>query len=224
MLTTLIAPLTQNAKLGEGVATTYRPVGDAAKGKGTCPSGCVHLPENGGACYTKKFLVNRQQNLSRERNDDLSRLSAKGAKLVRLHTSGDFFKSAEGGYVLDTEYLDAVVEWCRQNPDVTVWTYTHDVSALIDHGYTYAVGAFPDNLHIVASSDTLAVRDLAKAHGFRTARVIDAEDAKVEGETFCPYDLHLHRGVKSPDVTCAGCTLCFNKKHANDIAFLKQGK
>lgn len=222
MLTTLIAPLTQNAKLGEGVATTYRPVGDAAKGNGTCPSSCMHLPENGGSCYTKKFLVNRQQKLSKERHDSLDRLKLKGAKLARLHTSGDFYlPDGNGGYVLDSEYLDTVVEWCRNNPDVTVWTYTHDVRVFIAEGYTYKAGAFPSNLHIVASTDTVVDMHFAKEYGFRTARVIMSEADKMTSETFCPYDASLHKGEK-PSTTCAKCTLCFNPKHKKDIAFLLQ--
>lgn len=221
MLTTLCSPKTQNAKLGAGVATTYRPVGDAAKGNGTCPSNCMHLPENGGKCYTRKFLVNIQQRNSRQRSDDLEVLVSRGAKLVRLQTSGDIFKQDGDGYALDAEYLDAVIAFCKRHPDVTVWTYTHDVRELVAKGYTYAAGSFPENLHIVASCDTLIERTIAKDNGFRTSRVIADEADKLDGETFCPYDLNLHRGGK-PNTTCAKCTLCFNPKHKRDIAFMIQ--
>ncbi len=221
MQTTLIAPLTQNAKLGTGVATTYRPVGDAAKGNGTCPGTCPHLPENGGGCYTRKFLVNRQQKLSRERHDDLDRLLLKGAKLVRLHTSGDFFMpDGEGGHMLDVEYLETVIAWCRTNSDVTVWTYTHDVRKLIDAGFSYKAKSFPDNLHIVASVETPIEQTIAKDNGFRTAKVIESIQDKASHQTLCPYDLALSKGVK-PETSCASCTLCFNKKHEKDIAFIK---
>jgi hypothetical protein len=216
MTTTLIAPITQNAKLGAGVATTYRPVGNAAKGNGTCPGTCPHLPENGGGCYTRKFLVNRQQKLSRERNDPLDRLKSKGAKLVRLHTSGDFFHASG----LDTDYLRDVIAWCEANPDILVWTYTHDVRAFVSAGFTYAANTFPANLHITASVESDEERALAKEHGFRTARVIQEIADKGTGEVLCPYDLALKRGV-APNTTCAKCQLCFNKKHKNDIAFLK---
>ena len=114
----LIAPLTQNAKLGLGVATSYRPVGDSSKGHGTCPAKCPLLPENGGSCYTKKFLVNRQQINSKLRNDPVSRFGEKGAKFVRLHTSGDFFTDGS----LDKDYLNEVISWSRENKDVTIWT------------------------------------------------------------------------------------------------------
>lgn len=223
---TLITPMTQNAKLGdhkkgEIVATTYRPVGNAAKGNGTCPSTCPHLPEDGGACYTSKFLVNRQQKASRERHDDLNRLTLKGAKLVRLHTSGDFFvPDGQGGYMLDTDYLNEIIDWCRANPDVTVWTYTHDVRKLIGAGFSYAAGSFPKNLHIVASVETPIERTIAKSNGYRTAQVIESAQDKAQDATLCPYDLALADGVK-PKVTCARCKLCFNPKHRKDIAFIK---
>ncbi len=221
MNSTLIAPLTQNAKLGAGVATTYRPVGDAAKGNGTCPGTCPHLPENGGGCYTRKFLVNRQQKLARDRNDDLDRLLLKGAKLVRLHTSGDFFMPDDnGGHKLDAEYLQEVIDWCRDHSDITVWTYTHDVRKMIEAGFSYSENSFPSNLHIVASVETPIEATIAKSNGFRTAQVIATVEDKPKNSTLCPYDLALSKNVK-PTATCANCTLCFNPKHKKGIAFIK---
>lgn len=221
MRTTLITPKTQNVKLGDGVATTYRPVGDASKGNGTCPGSCPHLPENGGGCYTRKFLVNRQQKLARERHDDLDRLLLKGSKLVRLHTSGDFFMSDDNGdYILDTEYLETVIEWSRANSDVKVWTYTHDVRKMIEAGFSYKANSFPENLHIVASVETPVEQIIARDNGFRTAKVIDTVEDKANHQTLCPYDLALSQGVK-PKTTCATCTLCFNPEHKKDIAFIK---
>jgi hypothetical protein len=214
--------MTANAKLGKGVATSYRPVGDSAKGNGTCPSSCPLLPENGGKCYTRKFLVNNQQRNSWERNDPLDRFLEKGAKYIRLHTSGDFFCAGRNdSYVLNVPYLRSVVEWVKVQSEVTVWTYTHDVSKLIDEGYSYKNGSFSENLHIVASCDTIEGKDLATSHGFRTARVIDNKEEKLPDETFCPYDLSLHDGMK-PTTNCKDCTLCFNPKHKKNIAFLKQ--
>jgi uncharacterized protein YciI len=221
MTTTLIAPLTQNNKLGEGVATSYRPVGDASKGHGTCPASCPYLPEKEGGCYTRKFLVNRQQQLSNKRHDHLDRLKAKGAKLVRLHTSGDFFMpDGRGGHALDVDYLKEVIAWCRTNPDITVWTYTHDVRMLIEAGFSYTSKSFPDNLHIVASVETLIERTIAKAYGYRTAQVIESVQDQPQGTTLCPYDLAISKRAK-PKTTCAKCTLCFNPKHTKDIAFIK---
>lgn len=216
----LISARTQNAKLAtkdELVATSYRPVGDSAKGLGTCPSNCIHLPENGGKCYTKSFLVNNQQRNSLKRNDDLDKLAEKGAKLVRLHTSGDFFSDGE----LDTAYLDEVIQWCKDHSDILVYTYTHGPKQFIEHGYTYKNNVFPDNLHITASCDTDEEKTFCTFFGFRTARVIDNESQKHEDETFCPYDLAKSRKV-SIKTHCAKCTLCFNPKHKKNIAFMKQ--
>ena len=217
----LISPKTANAKLGVGVATSYRPVGDAGAGLGTCPGTCPHLPDNGGQCYTRKFLVNRQQKLSRERFDSLDRALEKGSKFFRLHTSGDFFTTGENGeHTLETSYLMEVIEWCKANPDVTAWTYTHDVRKMIEAGFSYSENSFPSNLHIVASVESTEERMMAKSHGFRTAQVIDTVQKQEIGTTLCPYDLALSNGEK-PTTTCANCTLCFNPKHKKDIAFLK---
>jgi hypothetical protein len=213
----LIAPVTQNAKLGTGVGTSYRPVGDSSKGNGSCPSKCPLLPENGGSCYTKKFLVNNQQRNSWKRNDSLDRFLEKGSKFVRLHTSGDFFDNGQ----LDKEYLNSVREWAETNSDVTIWTYTHDVQKLIDAKISYLENKFSKNLHIVASCDSIEEKNLATEHGFRSARVIDSKEEKLKDETFCPYDLALHNGLK-PNTNCRKCTLCFNPKHTKNIAFLKQ--
>jgi len=228
MVKNLIAPITANNKLGTDkskgiiVATSYRPVGDAGRGLGTCPSTCAMLnKETGiaGDCYTKKFLVNNQQRNSNDRNDDLSKFLEKGATFVRLHTSGDFFKTCDNGYELDTEYLDSVIDFARNNPTVTFWTYCHDVSKLIDSGYTYSGNSFPKNLHITASCDDIESVNEAKKYGYRTARVITSVSSKMSSETLCPFDKALHEN-KKPNTTCAKCTLCFNHNHTKDIAFL----
>lgn len=213
----LIAPCTQNAKLGSGVATSYRPVGNSAKGNGTCPSKCPLLPENGGTCYTRKFLVNRQQKNSWARNDSLDRFLEKGAKFIRLHTSGDFYVNDQ----LDEDYVNSVIDWSKEHEDVTLWTYTHDIRKFIDKNLTYEKEEIPENLHIVASCDSLEEKTLANDNGFRSARVIDSKEDKLTDETLCPYDLALHKGEK-PKTTCVDCTLCFNPKHKKNIAFLRQ--
>ena len=221
MQKTLIAPSTQNTKLGM-MACSYRTVGDSAKGSGTCPSNCPLLPEHGGKCYTRKFLVNLQQKHALDRNDDFDKFLFKGATTVRLNVSGDIFMSdGNGGCALDVEYLKAIIDWAIKNPKVTVYTYTHNPIMVIEAGYSYIGNSFPSNLHIVASVDTIEEKNMAVYHGFRSARVIDKAEDKLADETFCPYDLALHEGRK-PNVTCASCRLCFEIKHKKNIAFLKQ--
>ena len=227
MQTTLINPASQNRKLGDGVAVTYRPVGDSANGTGTCPSNCPLLPEKSGACYTTSFLVNRIQRMSRERDDPISKLDKNKTGFVRFNVSGDIFRQTDIGFDLDREHLDEIIDWCVRNPKTTAWLYTHNIGLLIAHSYTYVNESFPPNLHIIASVESLDEREYAKSFGFRTSRVIQTEDAKIKGEAFCPYDLHLSRqGSRRkgdpPRITCATCKLCFSEKHKKDIVFMQQ--
>lgn len=211
-----------NEKLGCGVATTYRPVGDAAEDEGTCASGCALLHDG---CYTRKGKTNLWQRRSAEKHDDVSKLGAKRAKFVRLHTSGDWFKRdrmARLGYSLDWEYFRDVRDWALANPDVTIWTYCHDIVTFLQGWAKHECHTdLPRNFHIVASCDTLEQRAYAKKLFFKTARVIKTPDEIVEGEIFCPYDKALYHGKTSKDIAvrCTSCKLCWVGKH--DIAFLK---
>ena len=221
----LIAPITANVKLGKKVATNYRPVGNSAMGLGTCPSGCKLLDASTGLasqCYTKKFHTNLQQNNSRQRSDSMDRFLLKGAELIRLHTTGDFFKpnaDTVKGYSLDLEYWTDVLQFAIDNPQVTIYTYTHDIQELVDNGIHG--DNLPANFKIVASCDTPVQSYVAKAHGFKTARVIDTPDDLEAGEVFCPYDKATYNGVSHSKhgVTCEKCKLCFTGKH--NIAFLR---
>lgn len=212
-----------NEKLGCGVATTYRPVGDAAKGEGTCASDCSLLLE--GKCYTLKGKTNLWQRRSSEKHDDVSKLGDKRAPFVRLHTSGDFFKkdpNSPVGYSLDWEYFRDVRDWAIANPTVQVWTYCHDIRMLL-HGWAQheILCDLPRNFEIVASCDTHEDRSYAKKHFFRTARVIRTPDEIAEGEVFCPYDKAQYHGKKASEikVRCTSCRLCFDNGK-QDIAFL----
>ncbi|WP_431193919.1 GP88 family protein, partial [Enterococcus faecium] len=91
---------------------------------------------------------------------------AKGAQFVRLHTSGDFFIQTDcgTGYQLDVLYFLNVVKLAIQNPNVTFWTYCHDVSKLVEFGFDYLNGSLPSNLHTTASVDSDAAREYAKSH------------------------------------------------------------
>ncbi len=209
---TLVKARTSNRKLGAGVGTTYRPVGEAAKNEGTCPSNCPFLQSR--HCYAMRHLVQMVATKAAKVSHDLDKLLEYGDKYVRLHTSGDFF--CQTG--LDVPYLEAVIDWCRQHPGITVWTYTHGIREFVKHGFT--AEKMPSNLHIVASCDSLDDKAFAQVHGFRAARVILQVEDKLMDETFCPYDYEKRKG-KKPTSNCRDCQLCFNPKHAKDIAFLK---
>jgi hypothetical protein len=221
----LIAPITANVKLGKKVATNYRPVGNSAMGLGTCPSGCKLLNTTTGLaeqCYTKKFHTNLQQNNSRQRSDSMDRFLLKGAELIRLHTTGDFFKpnaDAVKGYSLDLDYWADVLQFAIDNPHVTIYTYTHDIQELVDNGIHG--DNLPANFKIVASCDNLVQIAIARQNGFKTARVIESPDDIEAGEVFCPYDKATFNGVSHSQhgVTCQKCKLCFTGKH--NIAFLR---
>ena len=223
MYQNLISPLTQNAKLGFGVATNYRPVGDSARGLGTCPSSCKLLSQSTGLaelCYTAKFRTNLQQKNSKNRHDPMDRFLLKKAELIRLHTTGDFFTPAPDtikGYALDLEYWNDLLTFAKANRRVTIYTYTHDIEELIANGIS--ADTLPANFKIVASCDTPVQSYIAKANGFKTARVIDTPAEIESGEVFCPYDKATYNGNKNHSVTCQKCKLCFTG--SKNIAFLR---
>jgi len=223
MYQNLISPLTQNKKLGFGVATNYRPVGNSAMGLGTCPSGCKLLSQSTGLaelCYTAKFRTNLQQKNSKNRHDAMDRFLLKKAELIRLHTTGDFFTPAPDtakGYALDLAYWNDVLQFAKANPRIPIYTYTHDIEELVSHGIT--ADSLPSNFVIVASCDTPVQKYIAKANGFKTARVIETPAEVESGEVLCPYDKATYHDNKNHSVTCRKCKLCFKGDH--DIAFLR---
>lgn len=223
-----VVPNSQNNKLGCGVATTYRPVGEAGSGNGTCPDTCQLLAE--GKCYTFKGKTAIWQRKSKECFDDVNRLSEKQAEYVRVHTSGDFFKYSvthththKRSYCVDTQYVSDLMRWCSDNPKKKVWTYCHDIMAFVeDTGLSYKENNIPKNFWIVASCDTQEQKEFALFHGFKTARVIKTMGEVTHDELFCPYDKALHHGLKGSTISvrCTNCQLCF--KDGKNIAFLKQ--
>ncbi|MFM9469849.1 hypothetical protein ACKI1K_44820, partial [Streptomyces scabiei] len=84
------------------------------------------------------------QRNAQNRFDPVEKLLKGGAKFVRLHTSGDFFMpDGQGSYILDLAYWTAIVNLAKENPDVTIWTYCHDVSKFVDFDISYAKGNIP---------------------------------------------------------------------------------
>ena len=217
-----VVPSSENSKVGP-CATTYRPVGDSAKGEGTCPSGCPHL---GKACYTRKGKTNLWQARSASKFDSMDKLTSKGAQFIRFLTSGDWFKTdptAPKGYSTDLEHAEDAIRVCRQNPRVTGWSYCHDIKQFVaDTGYSYNARNLPANFHLLASCEDLDVKAWAIAYGFKTARVIKTMADKTKDEVFCPYDKAKHLGKKQAEIKirCVNCRLCWEGPH--NIAFLEQ--
>jgi len=198
-----------NRKLGKGVATTYRPVGD------TCPQDCKMLEKG---CYAKRSFVGIHQRASRDNDHSLDK--ARNALFIRHHVSGDVFVND----VLDVEYVQMLIDWHTANPLVNGWMYTHRISAWVDAGFT--ADKIPSNLEVIASVDTEAERVYSIEHGFKYARIeVDADKSLAKNEVLCPFDKKKDAGAYADDikVTCRDCQLCFADKHAErSIVFMYQ--
>lgn len=218
-----VVPSSENSKVGP-CATTYRPVGDSAKGEGTCPSCCPHL--NAG-CYTYKGKTRLWATRSANTFNSMSKVTSKAMRFIRFLTAGDWMKHDPGsdtGYSVDLEHANDAVMVCRVNPWATAWSYCHDIKQWVkDTGLFPAAGNMPKNFHLLASCEDQAMKDFAIAHGFKTARVITSESERAEDEIFCPYDRALHHGKTNREikVRCVTCQLCWKAPEGKNIAFLK---
>lgn len=203
-----VTPYGQNAKLGLGVGTTYRPVGL------TCPSDCPLL---GNGCYAQRGHVAIQQAASARDNHDLSRLA--GNALVRHLVSGDWLKTLKDGRkILDRVLVRSVIELHKKCPWLTGWGYTHAADRFQRAGIT--PDTLPSNLHILASCDSAEQKAEHNANGWRTARVIDELSDRQPDEFVCPVDAQKRAGIPLVNRTsCARCKACFATN--KNIAFLK---
>ncbi len=203
-----VVPSGDNAKLGPGVGTTYRPVGV------TCPPSC---PLMGNGCYAQRGHVGIHAAKSINDNHNLMRLA--GNTLVRHLVSGDWMrKNAKGQTVLDRAFVGAVVKLHRLCPWLTGWGYTHDVKQFDKAGIKPS--DLPSNLHILASCDSADEKAEYNASGWRTARVIQESSERQPDEFLCPVDAQKRKGVETAKRTnCARCKACFAT--TKNIAFLK---
>ena len=203
-----VVPSGDNAKLGAGVATTYRPV------KLTCPPDCPLMEK---ICYAKRGNVNIHQTRSEHDEHDLRKLA--GNTLVRHLVSGDWLRPVKAGKrVLDLALVRGVIALHNAAPWLTGCGYTHAAAEFDRNG----IGPkdFPGNLHILASCDTLEQKELHNATGWRTARVIDEATERQPDEFLCPVDAAKRKGIPADKRTnCARCRACFDT--TKNIAFLK---
>ena len=189
---TIVAVFSENRKLTDrttGVSATYRPVG--AGRDGTCPK-CAMF--NNG-CYAQKGFSNIQSENSKRFNADLEKVSAAKVKFLRLNVTGDFFTRGR----LDKGYLKNIFEFAKKNPSITIWGYSHAIKSFIK-----AKVKVPKlkNLSIRASCDSPEDVKLAKRHGWRYSRVVDAWGKLAKGEARCRAQLD-----KTP---CVKCGLCWD--------------
>ena len=88
-------------------------------------------------------------------------------------------------------------------------------------GYTHLWRKFPLlSAFCMASCDSEADREDAKALGFRTFRVRGKDDPKLKGEGMCPASEELGKAVQ-----CAQCLLCSGarSKAKADITIIAHG-
>jgi hypothetical protein len=197
-----------NAKLGSGVGTTYRPVGL------TCPTSCPLL--NNG-CYAQRGRVAIQQAAAKKDEHSLFKLS--GNTLVRHLVSGDWMRTTKDGRkILDRAFVRSVFDLHTTLPWLVGWGYTHAADKFRSAGITPA--SFPQNLQILASCETLEAKREHNAHGWRTARVIQELSERQPDEFVCPVDAQKRKGIPQEKRTnCARCKACFATDR--NIAFLK---
>ncbi len=194
--------LSDNRKTGP-MANVYRTVGV------TCPSSCPLL-ERG--CYAKRWPVALHSKRAQENTLDfkafLSRVRKENpSKIVRLNVSGDVFLNDE----VDTEFLNELIDGAKNNPDITIYGYTHGFEKVHQAGFT--PDKFPDNLTLLASVDSEEEAAKAKSLGWKYARVERDYDKKAgKDEVLCPIDAAKAKG-KEPKTTCATCKLCFDKRY-----------
>ena len=199
---TLGVTLSENRKTGP-MANIYRTVGV------TCPSSCPLLEKG---CYAKRwpvaFHANRAQERTLDFNGFLKRVKKENpSKIVRLNVSGDVFLNDE----VDTEFLNELIDGAKNNPDITIYGYTHGFEKVHKAGFT--PDKFPANLTLLASVDSEEEAAKAKAFGWKYARVERDYSKKTnEGEVFCPIDSAKAKG-KGHETTCATCRLCFGQEY-----------
>lgn len=220
---TRVVAISHDRKTG-AVAATYRQVGS------TCPLSCAMLRKPDGSkgpCYALKGNVNiHQAKTGADYRDDLDK--ARGTDLLRHMISGDWFRTWGHGRRLDLDLIETVIEWHKRNPRTFGWGYTHGFRAWDRAGLGPSSRTWPNNFVLLASCTTSEDRADANAAGWQTARVIEEENDREEGETLCPYDKAKHAqrgGAKSmPSINCRNCRKCWEPDNGGiqrDIAFLK---
>lgn len=200
-----------NSKLGKGVATSYRAVGQ------TCPSSCQHLQSN--SCYAMfGFVALHQRKAGYGKSDgekayDFIKSLPSGA-VLRHHVSGDFFVDDKP----DEDYIGNILKGHKERPDIAGWTYTHGWKQLNSkemNSSNLAVNASCDNVPdlIKAISDgwpaTITVSEDTDNH------VININDEKIH-IVICPQQ-------QNSDVTCKDCGLCIRKDRKSVVGFRLHG-
>jgi len=157
-------------------------------------------------CYSQKGPVNIHQKRSSVRHDKLEEIAEHGVKLVRHVVSGDFFKDD----ILDVPFVEYVIRFHIEHPDIQGWGYTHRWTAFNEAGFS--PDKMPPNLTILASCDSVTEARLAVRAGWRTARVAAKWEERLAAEARCRYQLD--------GTVCSECELCWKPdKRVKGILF-----
>lgn len=222
----------ENRKLVGNPKNTFRwsprPVAVVMRAVGpTCPPSCRFLPEKlggapgSGGCYAALGGPTHWQskNALPEANDGKALLSfitsLPPSWLLRLHVSGDVWKDGE----VDREYVDALIQACRQRPDVVAWGYTHSFRGLEAAGYTaesFRVGSLVMN----ASCDSVEDAVEARSRGWSVVITTHSTDTR---KNWQDGDLKVAACLADTlGMACNACLLCA-KPRTFAVAFRHHG-
>lgn len=229
MLSTTLQTL--NRKLIGNPKTTTRwsatPVAVVMRAVGpSCPPTCEFLPERlgglpgAGGCYAGQGPTHWRSKNAVPDDGDAEALRAFIRSLpkhwhLRMHVSGDLFRDGQ----VDVPYTQALIDACRERPDVTAWGYTHGWRALEAAGFgaqAFRVGGLVLN----ASCGTVQDAEDAKRAGWNTAITASSDDTRTswrDGElrvVTCPAD--------TVGLACNTCLLCARDR-SGTVAFRHHG-
>ncbi len=185
-----------NAKIGDAATTHAAQV--------SCPDSCVF--KDGGGCYAEsgrqgKVVTSRLNEDAAAAGAsalDVARVEAKAldampitiGRPLRLHTVGDCASDAAAVIV------SAAAERYMERGGGPVWTYTH--------AWRDVARASWGRVSVLASCETAADVDVARARGYATALVVE------EFESDRLNDRVLPCPAQTRGRSCSDCRLCFN--------------
>lgn len=111
--------------------------------------------------YWKNFDTLRTMDTADEMAAALLSAMPKKARVIRIHTAGDFF---------NIRYFRAWLKVASMRPDVTFYAYTKSLAYWIEE-----LGNIPANMRLTASKGS-ANSELIEKHGLRFSQVVSSEE------------------------------------------------
>lgn len=168
-------------------------------------------------CYAKKGTYRfRNVKLARARNlaqftfalssGSLSEWIREIVQSIKHSTKGGgYFRWFDSGDLQGIDHLRAIVEVCKQTPEVKHWLPTHEKSIILEFVRKYA--ALPENLIIRISA---AMVGGAPTRSWEHTSTVVSDGARVSGYV-CPSSKQGN--------TCGDCRACWDKGIAN-VAYI----